>query len=106
MAQRERVVDAHLHAFIAEVAENRAGDVLEIGIDDEAHAADAAAAGVAQELERGQGDAVVAGQEIDGVNLAAGLLDEVDSRLRGLARVVENADGVSARAGRESRDGQ
>src|ERR1051325_2423222 len=106
MAQRERMVDAYLHAFVAEVAENGAGDVLEIGVDDETHAADAAAAGVAQELECGQGDAVVAGQKVDGVDPAPSLLDDVGARLRGLARIVEDADGVSARAGRESRDDQ
>ena len=104
MAQRDRVVDAHLHAFVAEIPEDGTRDVLEVRVDDEPHAPDTAAARVAQQRERGEGDAVVAGQEVDGVDLAAGLLDDVDARLRRLARVVEDAQDVSAPLGRQAGD--
>src|SRR5207248_4965801 len=85
------------HAFIAQMGEHGARDVLKIRIDDQTYVADAAAPRVTEQRKGGDGDAVVVGEEVDGIDLIPRLLDEIDTRLRGIAIVVENAKDIGVR---------
>jgi len=97
MAEGHGVIDANFDAFIAQMRKDGARDVLKIRIDDQPNVADAAALRVAQQRQRGDGDAVVVCEKVDGSDLFLGLLDDVDARLGSVAVIVENAENVRMR---------
>ena len=70
------MIDADLDAFIAQMREHGARDVLEVRVDDQPHVADAAPFRIAQQRQRGDGDAVVMCKKVDSSDLFLGLLDE------------------------------
>jgi hypothetical protein len=100
MAQGQRVIDLHFDAFIAQVREHRLRDVMEVRVDDET-GGDPAALRVAQQSQCGHRHPVIASEEVERVDLALRLLDDVDASLGCVGGIVEDAHYVCVRRGGE-----
>src|SRR6185436_18056534 len=103
--ETEGVVGADLDPFAEQVGLDGRRDLVPLVVDEQLHP-HAAAGRVAQQRQGGQGERVLADDEVAGEDLLASVEDHLGAGRRRLALALEQADLVRSRQARQEADGE